>query len=61
MAFEDGTHQRTCPSCGAVHAMKWHRMPVREEMRIGCMVCRGTLFNGKTLCDYYDVRLTSTN
>ena len=57
MAFEEGKEQLTCPECGAEHAAKWSRMPVRERARIGCRACPGILYSGNTVRDYYEVRL----
>lgn len=57
MAFEEGTQELTCAACGAVHKARWSRMPVRERARVPCEKCRGTLYEGNTVRDYFEVRL----
>lgn len=57
MAFETGTEELTCPSCGARHLVRWSRMPVREQTTIRCIACKAVAYQAKTVRDYYDVRL----
>lgn len=57
MAFETGTDELVCPSCGAKHVAKWSRMPVREHMTIRCKACGAIAHQSKTVRDYYDVML----
>jgi len=60
MAFEEGTEHKQCPVCGADHYLRWSRMLVREEATLKCMACPAVLYAGKTVRDYYMVRLPRT-
>ena len=56
MAFEEGTEQMTCPSCDALHQVRWSRMPVRDLMSVECAACGAVMYRGKTVRDYFEVR-----
>jgi len=57
VAFEEGVQEAVCFSCGAVHDLRWSRMPVREEACVRCLACRTILVRANTVRDYYEVRL----
>jgi hypothetical protein len=57
MAFEEGTERLVCSACGAEHAARWSRMPVREHTVIRCMGCNAILYGGNTVRDYFQVTL----
>lgn len=55
MAFEERTEMLTCPTCHAMYLAKWSRMPVREWQKIPCRTCGGTLVQGNSVRDYFEV------
>ena len=57
MAFQEGNGQITCRACGAVHDVRWSRMPVRERTVIQCLVCRDIAYEGTTHRDFISVRV----
>lgn len=57
MAFEEGASTLTCRDCGAEHRAEWYRSPWRDEQKLRCIACKGSLFNGKDVHVYTDVRL----
>jgi DNA-directed RNA polymerase subunit M/transcription elongation factor TFIIS len=55
MAFQNGNHQITCPSCARVHIAYWHRQIVREAYQLFCKACGEVMREGKAIFDYYRV------
>ena len=57
MAFEVRTVSLVCPGCSAKHIAKWSRIPVREYQTVVCQACGGILYAGKSVLDYFEVKL----
>jgi len=57
MAFEEDTLEKACPDCGALHHLKWYRMPLCERITIPCKACGGPLITGRSNREYEQVKL----
>ena len=57
MAFEDGSHDITCPNCRARHRAGWYRMPFKEPHVLKCLVCDSILQKGNSVRSYESLAL----